>query len=76
MADQGWPDFNRRPHYQRFIKEDIAKIVVKKMSQSTMLGITGGANSRTAALLPFLRELQRFDTVGHPTASVACYPAS
>ncbi len=27
---------------------------------------------RAAALLPFLRELQRFGTVGHPTASVAC----
>ena len=28
---------------------------------------------RAAALLPLLRELQRFDTIGHPTASVACY---
>jgi hypothetical protein len=32
---------------------------------------------RAAALLPFLRDLrQRFDTSSHPTASVACYPAS
>jgi len=31
---------------------------------------------RAAVLLPFLRELQRFDTISHPTASVACYPAS
>ncbi len=28
-------------------------------------------------LLPFLRDLrQRFNTISHPTASVACYPAS
>ena len=31
---------------------------------------------RAVALLPFLRELQRFGTASHPTAPVACYVAS
>ena len=31
---------------------------------------------QAAALLPFLRELQRFDIASHPATSVACYVAS
>ena len=31
---------------------------------------------RAAALLPFLGELQRFNTTSRPIALVACYPAS
>jgi hypothetical protein len=31
---------------------------------------------RAAVLLPFLRELQRFNTISHPTALVACYLAA
>jgi hypothetical protein len=31
---------------------------------------------RAAVLLPFLRELQRFDKASHPAKSVACYLAA
>ena len=31
---------------------------------------------RAAILLPFLRRLQRFSTIGHPEALVACYAAA
>jgi hypothetical protein len=31
---------------------------------------------RAVVLLPFLRELQRFDIASHPATSVACYLAA
>ena len=37
-------------------------------------GFWGNADERSNQHKP-AQELQRFDTISHPTASVACYPA-